>query len=100
MASVELRGSEALLRGVELRKSLDVVPRELLRERLHERVLPLAETVVVQGLRDVVRVLPREVRVLVHRADAALAVAGDAGCGLLGRRPDGLDARDLRGRRM
>src|SRR5687768_2853712 len=94
--SVELQGLEALLRGEKLRERFDVLLRELLRERLHERVRPLSETVVVQRLRDVVRMLAAEIRVLLHRAGAVPAVAGDAGRGLLGRRPDGLGARDLR----
>src|SRR5688572_17284411 len=96
--SVELGGSETLLRGEELREGVNVVLRELLCERLHEWVLALAEPVVVQGLRDVVRVLPGQVRVLIYRACAALAVAGDAVRGLFGRLAYGLGARDLRGR--
>ena len=51
--------------------------RQLLREGIHDRVLALAEAVVVERLRQVIGVLAGQIRVFVQRSEAV----GSVGCG-------------------
>src|SRR6185503_10210360 len=92
-ASVVLGSLQPRLAGEESRERVDLVLRQLLRERLHERILALAEPVVVQRLRDVVRVLAGEARVVIRRPNAIRAMTGGAGCRLFGRSTDHFRAR-------